>query len=258
MFRIMNLHCAPIGDSPLRGVTLHVSPGELVVVTGANGAGKGTLCRCIARIYRTGEGRIDVDDMPLPSRPHLLIATGVAVLLRGQRVFPEMTVMENLCAVPSRQNREARRGALEEVFDLFPLLRDRRTQVSGTLSGGEQQMVAIGRALVAAPRVFVLEEPSLGLSPRLASTVYRALDAVRRTGRAVLVTEEDLRMVGPVGQRAYLLHRGLVVAEGSADRVSAELATRSFGPAHVSSSQADARVIGNLVGDHGSRCTQRT
>jgi len=223
MLTVSNLHCRPLGDSPLEGVSLRVAEGEIVTVTGPNGAGKGTLCRCIARLYHEDQGRIEADDRPLPSEPHRLTQAGIAVLLRGQRVFPEMSVAENLLAAPWIPNRNVRRQRLDEVFSLFPVLKDRSKQVSGTLSGGEQQMVAIGRALLASPRTLVLEEPSMGLSPRLVAEVYDALECLRREGRALLVTEEDLRVSAAVTQRAYLLIRGRIVSEGPPDKVDAGL-----------------------------------
>jgi branched-chain amino acid transport system ATP-binding protein len=248
MLNVLNLHCSPPGDSPLADVSLRVVPGEIVVLTGPNGAGKGTLCRCIARLHHEDHGRIEVDDRPLPHYPHQLAQAGIAVLLRGQRVFPEMSVAENLLAAPWISNRNLRCQRLEEVFSLFPGLKDRSKQVSGTLSGGEQQMVAIGRALLASPRTLVLEEPSMGLSPRLVAEVYRALESLRCEGRAVLVTEEDLRVAAAAAQRAYLLVRGRIISEGTPDKVDAGLRANAVPHVSACSPRAERPGLENLRG----------
>ena len=208
MLQIRDLQCRPVGEAPLEGISLTVSPGELVAVCGPNGGGKSTLCRCLAALYSPQAGEVLLDGRALPKTPWDVVRAGLMVLFKGRRVFPELTVEENLAVPPRSWTGGPPRRRLGEVFELFPELANRRRQRGGTLSGGEQQMVAIGRALLSKPRVLVLDEPSLGLAPRVVADVQRALFAIRESGVALLVAEEDVERLTVVADHSYLMTQG--------------------------------------------------
>lgn len=208
MLQVRQLRCRPVGEAPLEDVSLTAARGELVAVSGPNGAGKSTLCRCLAALRPRQAGEILLDGAPLPSAPWDVARAGLMVLLKGRRVFPELTVEENLAVSPRSWAAGPPRRRLGEVFDLFPELAARRRQRGGTLSGGEQQMVAIGRALLSKPRVLVLDEPSLGLAPRVVADLLRALFAIRNSGVTLLVVEEDVERLAGVADSCYLMTQG--------------------------------------------------
>lgn len=214
MLDVRDLACWPRPGAPLRGASLRVSQGEMVAVVGPNGAGKTTLCRCLGLLSKPDSGSITVNGRPLVGQPWEAWRSGVMVTLKGKRVFSDLTVMENLFAAPGAWARSGRSHRLHDVLQRFPILADRRSQPAGTLSGGEQQMVALARAVLCSPRLLVLDEPSLGLAPRIVSQTYALLLDLVRDGAAVLVTEENLQRLAPYAHRAYVLVRGRVVAEG--------------------------------------------
>jgi branched-chain amino acid transport system ATP-binding protein len=202
---------------------MRIERGEMAVLVGPNGAGKETLCRCLGLLLRPESGSIQIDDTPLRGDPWDAARSGLVVVLRGRRVFPELTVRENLVASPAAWVRGWGTVSLDPVFDLFPQLANRRSQIAGTLSGGEQQMVAIGRALLAKPKVLVLDSPTLGLAPRLAAEVYRAIPAICAMSVAVLVIDEHLAWVNGIMCRAYLMVKGEIVREGLPTDVTTSL-----------------------------------
>lgn len=208
MLQVRQLQCKPVGEAPLENVSFTVSAGELVAVCGPNGAGKSTLCRCLAALYPRQAGEILLDGAPLPSAAWGVARVGLSVLLKGRRVFPELTVEENLAVSPRSWAGGPPQRRLQEVFELFPELAARRRQRGGTLSGGEQQMVAIGRALLSRPRVLVLDEPSLGLAPRVVADLQRAFSAIRASGVALLVAEEDAERLAGIADRSYSMIQG--------------------------------------------------
>ena len=198
-------------------VSLAVGAGELVTVVGPNGAGKTTLIDAIAGLLPVRAGRVRLDRSDLSSvPPHALCGHGIALVPEGRRLFPAMTVEENLeigCYAPAARAR--RRQSLERVYATFPILRERRRQLAGSLSGGQQQMVAIGRALMAMPRLLLLDEPSLGLAPQIVDQVFEVVAAIHAEGVAVLLVEQNIVQAFAIAARAYVLEQGRIVAEGA-------------------------------------------
>jgi branched-chain amino acid transport system ATP-binding protein len=208
---------AAYGDVPaLSGVTLRVGAGEIVALLGPNGAGKSTLLGCVAGLVRPRAGIISWDSENLLAvSPHLIVERGLAVVPEGRRLFGSMTVEDNLdLGAFSPRARAARRESLERVFALFPDLRARRRQIVRALSGGQQQMVAVGRALMASPRLLMLDEPSLGIAPLPARRILDALVEINRAGVAVFLVEQNVRAALTLAHRAYILEGGRVVGEG--------------------------------------------
>lgn len=205
------------GDAPaLWGVSLGVAAGEIVSVIGPNGAGKTTLINTIAGLLRCrqGELRFDGADMTRVSA-HRFCGHGIALVPEGRRLFPKMSVEENLelgCYLPAA--RALRTESLERVYGLFPILRDKRGQLAGELSGGQQQMVAIGRALMARPRIVLFDEPSLGLAPTIVDDMFDIIMRVRDDGAAVLLVEQNVLKALEIADRAYVLEQGRIVSEG--------------------------------------------
>ena len=216
MLEIRDLEAA-YGDVPaLSGVTLRVDAGEIVALLGPNGAGKSTLLGCVAGLVRPRAGSISWDgENLLAIAPHLIVERGLAVVPEGRRLFGSMTVEDNLeLGAFSPRARAARRESLERVFALFPDLRTRRRQIVRALSGGQQQMVAVGRALMASPRLLMLDEPSLGIAPMLVRRILDALVEINRAGVAVFLVEQNVRAALTLAHRAYILEGGRVVGEG--------------------------------------------
>jgi len=202
----------------LWAVDLDVRPGEIVAVVGPNGAGKSTLVNAIAGLHRSVAGAIVMDGVDLSRLPpHRVCDHAISIVPEGRRIFPRMTVVENLELGAYRRACRASRGErLDWVLGLFPRLRERAAQVAGTLSGGEQQMVAIGRALLAQPRLLLLDEPSLGLAPVIVDELFDVLTAINAGGVALLLVEQNVERALAVAARAYLLIEGRVVLEGPA------------------------------------------
>ncbi len=206
----------------LFGVSLSVNAGEAIGVIGPNGAGKTTLMRAISGLIRPNGGAIDMEGADvLATPPHGILALGIAHVPENRRLFPRMTVEDNLrmgSYLPAARAKYPRR--LEFVYDLFPRLKERRAQFAGTMSGGEQQMCAIGRALMSEPRLLLLDEPSAGLAPVVVQQVFGLVERIRASGLTVLIVEQNVRQVLRVVDRAYLLEAGTIRASGT----SAELA----------------------------------
>ncbi|MCL4799249.1 MAG: ABC transporter ATP-binding protein [Burkholderiales bacterium] len=203
----------------LDGVSLGIAPGEIVVILGANGAGKSTLLRAIAGLVPPAAASgIAIGGRPVAGLPpHEIVEAGLALVPEGRQLFGDLSVEENLLlGAYARRARAAERENLERVLALFPKLAERRAQVARTMSGGEQQMVAIGRALMSAPSVLMLDEPSLGLSPKLCTALFRTLAEVRRTGVGILLVEQNARQGLAIADRGYLLENGRIVGEGPA------------------------------------------
>ncbi len=206
------------GDAQaLWGVTLKVGPGEVVALIGANGAGKTTTLRVISGLMRPEAGSVTMLGRRLDRlSPHEIVEAGVAQVPEGRRLFPLMTVRENLeMGAYGRQARARRRETMDDVFAMFPVLKERREQLAGTLSGGEQQMVAIGRGLMARPRLLMFDEPSLGLAPKLVRGIFETVTAIRDTGVAVLLVEQNVPQSLAICDRAFVLENGRTTLSGT-------------------------------------------
>ena len=219
LLEVRNLHVGYGDASAVWDVSLDVDAGEIVSVIGPNGAGKTTLINAIAGMLRcrAGELRFDGADMKRV-RAHGYCGHGIALVPEGRRLFTKMTVEENLelgCYLPGP--RAARAQSLERVYGLFPILRQKRNQPAGELSGGQQQMVAIGRALMAQPRIVLFDEPSLGLAPTIVDDMFDIIARVRDEGAAVLLVEQNVVKALSVADRAYVLEQGRIVTSGLPD-----------------------------------------
>jgi branched-chain amino acid transport system ATP-binding protein len=216
MLEVRDLHVAYGAAPALVGLSLHVGKGELLCVVGPNGAGKTTLINAIAGILRVRSGRIAMDGVELQAlAPHRYCGAGIALVPEGRRLFTRMTVLENLelgSYLP--QAKAVRRQSLDEVLALFPMLEAKLASPAGELSGGQQQMVAIARALMARPRLLLLDEPSLGLSPLIVQDMFDAIRRINAEGMSVLLVEQNVAMAMQVSTRAYVLEEGRMVAEG--------------------------------------------
>ena len=205
-------------------VSLEVQPGEIVALIGSNGAGKTTTLRAISGLLRPRRGAIELDGARIDGRsPAEIVARGIAHVPEGRQLFPSMTVLENL-ELGARTPESRRRAAdtLARVFDLFPRLAERRAQLAGTLSCGEQQMAAIGRALMARPRLLMLDEPSLGLAPMVVTSIFENLGRINADGTTVLLVEQNVLRALRLSHRGYVIENGVIVAEGPRERLLAD------------------------------------
>ena len=202
----------------LREVSFSVAKGEIVSLIGANGAGKSTTLRALSGVVRTEAGSIVHNGKSIAGLPsHRIARLGIAHVPEGRGVFANMSVMENLeMGAYTRSSRKEVVESFERVFGLFPRLAERAAQLAGTLSGGEQQMLAIGRGLVQRPDLLLLDEPSMGLSPLLVSEIFRMIDEINKAGTTILLVEQNAAMALAVADRAYVLETGVVVLEGKA------------------------------------------
>ncbi|MCX7828576.1 MAG: ABC transporter ATP-binding protein [Thermanaerothrix sp.] len=198
----------------LRGVSLAVGDGEAVAVVGSNGAGKSTLIWTLAGVLSPSEGEVSFRRRPVPPKASLVSRLGIALVPERRRLFQDLTVQENLLMGAYARTRQQAKASMEEVLELFPPIWDKLSVRAGSLSGGEQQMVAIGRALMSDPALLLLDEPTLGLSPLMADRVMEAVAEVNRRGVSVLLVEQNVARALEVTQRAYVLEGGKVVKEG--------------------------------------------
>ena len=204
----------------LKGLSFEVGEGEIVSLIGANGAGKTTAMHTVSGLLRSRTGSVEFMDTNITkTEPHRIVKMGLAQVPEGRRVFARMSVLENLEMGAYIRTAASKKGIdedLEMVFTRFPRLKERRKQVAGTLSGGEQQMLAIGRALMSRPRMLLLDEPSMGLSPILVQEIFSCITEVNRGGTTILLVEQNAKMALTVSDRAYVLETGSVVLEGRA------------------------------------------
>ena len=220
---------ASYGAAPaITDISLEIETGELVVVVGPNGAGKSTLINAIAGLHRIEAGALRFEGRDISRVPaHAFCDEGIAIVPEGRRLFTGMSVEDNLALGSYRTAARANRTQnLERVFTLFPILRERRNALSGSLSGGQQQMVAIGRALMCEPKLLLLDEPSLGLAPMIVEQMFDIIRTVHQGGIAVLLVEQNVAMALKLAERAYVLEEGHVVAEGSPENLLADPAIR--------------------------------
>jgi branched-chain amino acid transport system ATP-binding protein len=201
----------------LRNVNLTIAQGEIVALLGSNGAGKSTLNRTISGILRPRAGDISFDDAPIAGRPpREIVSRGLIHVPEGRKIFPNMTVLENIDLGSYRRAAQRRPANRERVFAIFPRLAERRRQLAGTLSGGEQQMLAIGRGLMAEPKLLILDEPSLGLSPRLVEELFALIATIHADGLSVLLVEQNVVQSLEIAQRGYILEHGECTLSGAA------------------------------------------
>jgi len=207
----------------LHGVSIAVEPGEIVTLIGANGAGKSTTLRAVSGLVKPSAGTITFDGRDLAGlAAHKILRLGLAQVPEGRGIFPNLTVDENLdLGAFARHDRKEIAGDRDRVFAVFPRLKERLDQRAGTLSGGEQQMLAIGRALLARPRLLLLDEPSLGLAPQLVQTIFRIIREINASGTTIFLVEQNAHMALRVAHRAYVLEVGSVVMQGDAKQLAA-------------------------------------
>jgi branched-chain amino acid transport system ATP-binding protein len=222
MLEVENLRVSYGAVQALHGVSLRVERGQIVTLIGSNGAGKTTTLRAISGLLRCSADRLHFEGRDLRGLPpHEIVRLGVAHAPEGRGIFANLTVNENLeMGAFARRDREQVRQDRERVLGLFPRLRERLTQNAGTLSGGEQQMLSIGRALLARPRLLLLDEPSLGLAPQIVQLIFRVIREINQAGTTILLVEQNAHMALGIAHRAYVLEVGRIVMEGDAKELA--------------------------------------
>lgn len=227
MLEVQNLVAGYGGADVLRGIDVSVTAGEIVAVLGANGVGKTTLNRALSGLIRPKSGSIRfLGDEIAGAKPAAIVAAGLIHVPEGRRIFPNMSVRDNLVLGSYRRGKPAREANLERMFSLFPRLRERTAQAAGTLSGGEQQMLAIGRGLMGEPRLLILDEPSLGLSPLLVEEMFTLIARIAAEGLAVMLVEQNVVQSLELAARAYVLENGRIVVQGAAAEIAADPALK--------------------------------
>jgi branched-chain amino acid transport system ATP-binding protein len=216
----LNVHYGVI--HALHDLSLEVSEGEIVALIGSNGAGKTTTLGALSGLLKPSSGKINFlgHDL-LAISPHLRVGTGLVQVPEGRRIFPTMTVAENLdLGAYTRKDKANLAGDLEEIYTLFPRLHERRNQAAGTMSGGEQQMLAVGRAMMSRPRLLLLDEPSLGLAPLLVREIFNVVRRIRDRGVTVMLVEQNAHMALEISDRAYVLETGNIIMQGDAKQLA--------------------------------------
>ena len=207
----------------IKGVSLEVNEGEIVTLIGANGAGKSTILRTISGLLKPKTGSIQFEGQEIAGMPaHEIVKTGISQVPEGRRIFAEMSVLENLeLGAFTRKDKDGIKTDMELVFERFPRLKERISQLAGTLSGGEQQMLAMGRALMSRPRLLLLDEPSMGLAPLLIKEIFAIIQDINKTGTTVLLVEQNANMALSIAHRAYVLETGRITLSGDAKELAA-------------------------------------
>jgi branched-chain amino acid transport system ATP-binding protein len=223
MLEITNLSVNYGAIRALTNISLDVKTGEIVALIGSNGAGKTTTLNTISGIVPVAEGSISFKGRNITKTPpHQIAALGIAHVPEGRRVFPRMSVMENLeMGAFTRNDREGVRASFQEVFQRFPRLEERKNQLAATLSGGEQQMLAMGRALMAKPTLLLMDEPSMGLAPMLVEEIFNIIQAINQSGTTILLVEQNAHMALSIASRAFVLETGNIVLAGAASELAA-------------------------------------
>ena len=217
MLRVSGLSVSYSGTPAVSGISFEVQEGEMVSIVGSNGAGKSTVLKTISGVLRPDEGTIEffgerIDRLPA----HEVVARGIAQVPEGRRLFSKLSILENLLVGAYTNKSEARRReSIEQVFEIFPILRDRQAQRAGTLSGGEQQMLAIGRALMSSPKLLMLDEPSLGIMPVMVERLFEVAERLNRGGTTILLVEQNVRRALELAHRGYVLQTGRIVLQGT-------------------------------------------
>lgn len=223
MLSVRDLHVAYGGIKALRGVSLDVEEGEIVTIIGANGAGKSTLLNSVSGFLRPSKGSVSFKGEAIGRNPARIVKAGICHVPEGRLIFANLTVEDNLrLGAYLRSDRKKMASDLERVWGLFPRLLERRRQIAGTLSGGEQQMLAMGRALMTDGDLVLLDEPSLGLAPLLVRTVFEIVREFRGLGKTILLVEQNARKALEVADRAYVLEQGRIVSAGPAKEIAAD------------------------------------
>jgi len=221
MLEVENIHSYYGNIHALKGISLTVEKGEIVTLIGGNGAGKSTTLRSITGIMKAREGHVRLEGEDLaPFKAHEIVYKGIAMVPEGRRIFARLTVAENLdMGAYSRNGKQEIASDLERVYSLFPRLRERRSQIAGTLSGGEQQMLATGRALMARPRILLMDEPSMGLAPVLVELIFDTIKRINEEGTTVLLVEQNALMALSIANRGYVLQTGEIVLHDQAEKL---------------------------------------
>ena len=206
----------------IKGISFEVKDGEIVTLIGANGAGKTTTMHAISGLVKPASGAIFLDGTDLTKvPPHTIVSRGLAQVPEGRRVFAQETVEENLIlGAFFRKDKDKIQADMDNVYDLFPRLKERRTQLAGTLSGGEQQMLAMGRALMADPKIMLLDEPSMGLSPLLVSEIFAIIEEINKKGTTVLLVEQNAKRALAIAHHAYVLETGKITLSGTGSQLA--------------------------------------
>ena len=221
MLRVSDIHVYYGAIHALKGLSFTVERGELVTLLGANGAGKTTTLKTISGLLRPATGSVELDGDALHKvEAHEIVRRGVAHVPEGRKVFPRFTVLENLKVGAYARSMSALDAELDFVFEMFPRLKERQKQYAGTLSGGEQQMLAIGRALMARPKLLLLDEPSMGLAPKIVEQILENIRAINEAGVTVLLVEQNAAMALAISHRGYVLETGAVILEGAASELA--------------------------------------
>jgi len=222
MLKIRNLDAGYGSLNVLRRVSLHINPGEIVTIIGANGAGKSTLLKTVTGLLRAQSGEIAFNGQDIARTPtEQIVANGCSLVPEGRQVFPAMPVKENLLLGAYVQFKRGKKAEIEHdlgyVYGLFPVLKQREHQLAGTLSGGEQQMLAIARALMARPKLIMLDEPSMGLAPLMVREIFNIIVRISKEGNTVLLVEQNARSALKIASRGYVLETGRIILEGEAE-----------------------------------------
>jgi len=231
VLRVRNIRVSYGRVPAVHDVSLAVEAGRIAAVVGANGAGKSTVLRAIAGLNKIDAGAIELGGQPVDRLPaHRRVGLGLSLVPEGRHLFPKLTVQRNLeLGAYSRRDRREVAQSLAMVLETFPFLKDRRQQLAGTLSGGEQQMLAIGRGLMSRPQLLLLDEPSWGIAPMLVNRIFETIAAINRTGVAILLVEQNVQRALSIAHRAYVIQTGRLVAEGSAaELLSSDLVRQAY------------------------------
>ena len=220
MLTIENLSYSYGKIKAIDNISLSVNEGEVYSIVGANGAGKSTLMKLIAGVMRPSSGSITYKGAPLPKTTHQVVRSGIMLVPEGRWIFPNLSVKENLLVGGYVQNKANNHEQMERMFEMFPRLKERRNQRAGTLSGGEQQMLAIGRGLMSRPSLLLLDEPSLGLAPLIVNDIFRIIQEIRETGITILLVEQNARKAISIADRVTLLQTGVVVQTATKEEIS--------------------------------------
>ena len=223
MLKVENLSVRYGMIEAIRNISFEVNDGEIVTLIGANGAGKTTTLQTISGLLKPASGAVYLDGQDITKiPPHKIVTMGLAQVPEGRRVFAQMSVIENLeLGAYYRKDRNGIEADMKNVFELFPRLEERKNQLAGTLSGGEQQMLAMGRALMAKPKIMLMDEPSMGLSPLLVREIFRIIEDINQQGTTVLLVEQNAKMALGIAGRAYVLETGKITLEGTGAELAA-------------------------------------
>jgi branched-chain amino acid transport system ATP-binding protein len=231
LLELTNVHSYYGHIHALKGISLHVNEGEIVTLIGANGAGKSTTLRTISGLLHAKEGAVKLEGKDITHlEPHLVVSAGVGHVPEGRGIFPKLTVRENLeIGAYTVDNQSKNDERMKEVFELFPRLKERVDQHGGTLSGGEQQMLAIGRGLMLHPRILMLDEPSMGLAPVLVELIFSIINRLNKGGTTILLVEQNARMALAIADRGYVLQTGGIVLTDTAEKLKKnEMVQKSY------------------------------